>query len=98
MNKIRIFTINLKLAQEEILNVKTLDTKLEKLRRGKYKPSGFIIADAKDVDMGGEIFCTGAQLEDASRPRSYPEYMDAMCKMVSSGLVDFIEPPLGYSN
>ena len=35
---------------------KTLDTKLEKIRRGQYKPDDFIIADAKDADMGGGIF------------------------------------------
>ena len=67
---------------------KTLDTKIEQIRRGQYKPSDFIIADAKDEDMGGGIFCTGAQLEDASRTRSYPEYLQVMRKMFSSGLVD----------
>ena len=67
---------------------KSIDTTLEKIRRGQYKPSDFIIADAKDEDMGGGIFCTGAQLEDASRTRSYPEYLQVMRKMFSSGLVD----------
>ena len=68
----------------------SLDTKLEKIRRGKYKPADFIIADAKDADMGGGIFCTGAHLEDASRPRSYPKYLQAMREMVKSGLVDLM--------
>jgi hypothetical protein len=68
----------------------SLDTKLEKIRRGKYKPADFIIADAKDADMGGGIFCTGAHLEDASRPRSYPKYLQAMREMVTSGLVDLM--------
>ena len=36
------------------------------------------------------FFFTGAQLEDASRPRSYPEYLQAMREMVSSGLVDLM--------
>ena len=35
---------------------KSIDTKLEKIRRGQYKPDDFIIADAKDADMGGGIF------------------------------------------
>ena len=69
---------------------KSLDTKLKKIRRGKYKPSDFIIADAKDADMGGGIFCPGVHLEDASRPRSFPEYLQAMREMVSSGLVDLM--------
>ena len=40
--------------------------------------------------MGGVIFCTVTQIEDASRPRSYPEYLQAMPEMVSSGLVDLM--------
>ena len=67
---------------------KSIDTTLEKIRRGQYKPSDFIIADEKDEDMGGGIFCTGVQLEDASRTRSYPEYLQVMREMFSSGLVD----------
>ena len=69
---------------------KTLDTKIEQIRRGQYKPSDFIIADAKDADMGGGIFCTGAHLEDAYSPRAFPEYLQAMREMVSSGLVDLM--------
>ena len=69
---------------------KSLDTKLKKIRLGQYKPSDFIIADAKDADMGGGIFCPGVHLEDASRPRSFPEYLQAMREMVSSGLVDLM--------
>ena len=69
---------------------KSLDTKLEQIRRGLYKPADFIIADAKDADMGGGIFCTGTQLENASSPKSYPEYLQAMREMVSSSLVDLM--------
>ena len=36
------------------------------------------------------FFFKGAQLEDASRPRSYPEYLQAMREMVTSGLVDLM--------
>ena len=34
----------------------SLDTKLEKIRQGQYKPSDFIIADAKDAEYGRWYF------------------------------------------
>ena len=40
--------------------------------------------------MGGGIFCTGAHLEDSYSPRAFPEYLQAMREMVSSGLVDLM--------
>ena len=33
--------------------MKSLDEKLNKIRTNKYKPTDFIIADAKDGEMGG---------------------------------------------
>ena len=69
---------------------KSLDTKLKKIRLGQYKPSDFIIADAKDSDMGNGIFAAGTRPADASCPVSFPEYLQAMREMVSSGLVDLM--------
>ena len=69
---------------------KSLDTKLKKIRLGQYKPSDFIIADAKDSDMGNGIFAAGTCPADASCPISFPEYLQAMREMVSSGLVDLM--------
>jgi hypothetical protein len=40
--------------------------------------------------MGGGIFCTGVHLDDAYSPRSFPEYLQVMREMVSSGLVDLM--------
>ena len=44
---------------------KTLDTKLAAIRAGKYKPTDFIIADAKDGDIG---FGTAAPGPDRDKP------------------------------
>ena len=35
---------------------KSLDLKLDKIRNGNYQNTDFIIADAKDGDMGGGVF------------------------------------------
>jgi hypothetical protein len=36
---------------------KSIDTKLEKIRRGQYKPSDFIIADTKGLDKLVSMIC-----------------------------------------
>ena len=67
---------------------KSLDIKLEKTRQGKYKPSDFIIADAKDGDMGGGIKAFGQVPDNPSRSKSFPDHLDAMREMTSSKLID----------
>ena len=67
---------------------KSLDIKLEKTRQGKYKPSDFIIADAKDGDMGGGITAFGKLQEDPSRSISFTHHLKAMREMTSSKLID----------
>ncbi len=69
---------------------KSLDAKLDKIRKGNYTKTDFIIADAKDADMGNGVFAPGPQWEDSSRPRPFPEYLQAMRDMVKSGLVDIM--------
>ena len=44
---------------------KTLDAKLAAIRAGKYKPTDFIIADAKDGDIG---FGAAAPGPDRDKP------------------------------
>ena len=39
--------------------IKSLDSKLQKIRNQKFQPKDFIIADAKDADMGGGIPAPG---------------------------------------
>jgi len=67
---------------------KSLDIKLEKTRQGKYKPSDFIIADAKDGDMGGGITAFGHVPEDPSRSKSYTGHLEDMREMTTSKLID----------
>ena len=67
---------------------KSLDIKLKKTYQGNYKPSDFIIADAKDGDMGGGIKAFGQVPEDPSRSKSFPDHLDAMREMTSSKLID----------
>ena len=67
---------------------KSLDIKLEKTRQGKYKPSDFIIADAKDGDMGGGITAFGKLQEDPSRSISFTHHLKAMREMTGSKLID----------
>ena len=39
--------------------MKRLDSKLARIRSGQYKRSDFIIADAKDGDMGPSLTSSG---------------------------------------
>ncbi len=64
---------------------KSLDLKLDKIREGRYESSDFIIADAKDGDMGGGIEAFG-RVE--GRLKSFPNHLAAMRDMTQSELVD----------
>ena len=67
----------------------SLDRKLDRIRDGAYRPQDFIIADAKDGDMGGGVAASGIDPETGlARPISV--YRDAMKTMVASGLVDIM--------
>ena len=50
---------------------KRLTEKLSRIRAGAYTPRDFIIADAKDAEMGGGIGALGA-LRLADGPRGRP--------------------------
>lgn len=68
--------------------MKTLDQKLARIKSGDYKPSDFIIADAKDGDIG---FGAAAPGKDPTRPGSFlPRlaHLDGIREMNQSGLVD----------
>lgn len=72
--------------------MKSLDRKLERIRAGSYTPTDFIIADAKDGDMGFGLTAPGPWRDAAGRPggglKSRAEYLAAMAEMTRSGLVD----------
>ena len=70
-----------------------LDQKLENIRAGRYTRSDFIIADAKDSDMGSGVTGTGF-LRNADgtqgRRRTRAEFLDAIEEVVRHDVVDIM--------
>ncbi len=68
-----------------------LDQKLARINAGQYRPSDFIIADAKDPDMGPSISWTG-EVKDASgtvvRNRTRAEFLAQMELIIEQDIVD----------
>jgi DhnA family fructose-bisphosphate aldolase class Ia len=64
----------------------TLDQKLARIRAGRYRHTDFIIADAKDADMGFGLIAPGPNAAGGYKSRE--QYLDAMTAMTRSGLVD----------
>jgi DhnA family fructose-bisphosphate aldolase class Ia len=69
--------------------MKSLDAKLARIRSGKYTPKDFIIADAKDGDMGFGAPAPGPRRSGPGL-KTKPEYLAAMAEMTKSGLVDIM--------
>lgn len=73
---------------------KTLDEKLERIRGGDYRPRDFIIADAKDGDMGGGAASPGPVRDAAGQPGERMltalDYRRGMAEMVAEGPVDIM--------
>ena len=67
--------------------MKTLDSKLAHIRSGKYTNADFIIADAKDGDMGFGRTAPGP-VRGGKGLKSKADYLAAMQAMTESGLVD----------
>ena len=71
-----------------------LTRKLARIRSGDYRPTDFIIADAKDGDMGGGAGAPGPELDEAGRPtdrmKPVAAYRAAMKEMIASDLVDIM--------
>lgn len=70
-----------------------LDEKLARIRAGKYKRSDFIIADAKDGDMGPSITSCGPKREkDGTSDRNYtrPEFLRNIKAVVDQDIVDIM--------
>ncbi len=68
--------------------MKTLDKKLAVIRSGAYKPTDFVIADAKDGDIGFGVMAPGPDPKDPSRPKPRSSHLEAIREMTRSGLVD----------
>ncbi len=71
---------------------RSLDGKLDRIRRGTYTPADFIIADAKDGDMSVGVATAGFHTDahGVTRPRPLSDYRDGMRLLVRSGLVDIM--------
>ncbi|MFE0753526.1 hypothetical protein ACFW16_06225 [Inquilinus sp. NPDC058860] len=70
-----------------------LDEKLARIRAGQYKRSDFIIADAKDGDMGPSLTSTGPKrAPDGSwtRYRTRDEFLDTIRQVVEQDIVDIM--------
>lgn len=66
--------------------------KLDRIRSGSYTPSDFIIADAKDADMGGGINGVGFTHDKNGdqTAKTSADYLAAMMEMMQSDLVDIM--------
>jgi len=70
-----------------------LDDKLARIRGGAYKRSDFIIADAKDPDMGPGLHAAGAAPAAggaAARLRTRAEFLDSIEAIVKQDVVDIM--------
>lgn len=69
-----------------------MDTKLTNIREGRYKPSDFLIADAKDADAGAGAACTGFDHTDATGPRqrTRAEFLDQIDALVKQDILDIM--------
>src|SRR4051812_24942545 len=73
--------------------MKRLDQKLARIRAGKYKPTDFIIADAKDGDMGPSLTSSGPHRgKDGSstRHRTRAEFLDQIRAIVRQDVLDIM--------
>ena len=70
-----------------------LDEKLARIRAGDYQRKDFIIADAKDPDMGPGLWAVGPhRLADGSTPRlsTRAEFLDAVTAVIKQDVVDIM--------
>jgi hypothetical protein len=73
--------------------MKRVDEKLARIRAGQYRRQDFIIADAKDPDMGPSLTWSGPKREpDGSwtRYRTREEFLDQIRAIVRQGIVDIM--------
>lgn len=71
---------------------KTLDAKLKRITSGKYKPTDFIVADAKDPEMSAGVSSTGPRdLHDEAKGYLPVEtFRQSIIDVVKQGVVDIM--------
>ena len=70
-----------------------LDDKLARIRAGAYRRQDFIIADAKDPDMGPGLHAVGPKRErdgTSTRFRTRAEFLDSVDAVVKQDIVDIM--------
>jgi hypothetical protein len=70
-----------------------LDEKLARIRAGGYRRSDFIIADAKDPDMGPGLHAVGPKRENdgtSKRFRTRAEFIDSIKAVLEQDIVDIM--------
>ena len=70
-----------------------LDQKLANIRAGRYKRGDFMIADAKDPDMGPSIWSTGPKRAPDgswSRYHTRAEFLDRVTAIIKQDIVDIM--------
>ncbi|MCV3207565.1 hypothetical protein OHD62_13015 [Mesorhizobium sp. YC-39] len=71
--------------------VTRLDRKLANIRAGRYKPTDFIIADAKDSDVGAGVTATGFDYSaKPPRRRSRQEFIAQIEAIIRQDIVDIM--------
>jgi hypothetical protein len=72
--------------------MKSLDKKLKTIAAGKYKPTDFILADAKDPDYAFGVRGTGAvdYLDQKGPHRSIPQFRDSIRAIVKQKQMDIM--------
>jgi hypothetical protein len=67
-----------------------LDDKLMRIRSGAYRRSDFIIADAKDPDMGPGLHAVGPARPGEARFKTRAEFLDSIEAIVKQDIVDIM--------
>ncbi|RWP56477.1 hypothetical protein [Mesorhizobium sp.] len=71
--------------------VTRLDRKLANIRAGRYKPIDFVIADAKDSDVGAGVTATGFDYSvKPPRRRSRQEFIAQIEEIIKQDIVDIM--------
>lgn len=68
-----------------------LEAKLTRIARGQYRPSDFVIADAKDADIGPGLWGSGPHRDAGgafTRYRTRAEFLDQIRAIVRQDIVD----------
>src|SRR5262252_2710284 len=69
---------------------KSLDIKLTNIHANPISANDFILADAKDADMGFGLASPGLSRKSGGAFRSLAEYRNLMREVVRQGLVDIV--------